>query len=165
MSAQMKPLGTSPITPVNDHNEPELGDQFDVVSALASMLLREIGRIRATVEPEGSFENAIAELASGPNGDGRIDFYKEIERYEIELIKNALELAGGSQKRAAQLLGLNPTTLNAKIKHLGIYRVELIAKHSAAKTAFIFRRKGFRERAMDTPTLTSDSESLGRRGD
>ena len=45
-----------------------------------------------------------------------IDFYDEVRRFEIVLIQRALSLAGGSQKRAALLLGLKPTTLNAKIK-------------------------------------------------
>ena len=45
------------------------------------------------------------------------DFYREIELYEIELIKRALHRVRGCQRRAAELLGMNPTTLNAKIKH------------------------------------------------
>lgn len=40
--------------------------------------------------------------------------------YERNLILAALERSGGSQKRAAQSLGLNATTLNEKIKRLGI---------------------------------------------
>ncbi len=45
-----------------------------------------------------------------------IDFYAEVERFEITLIQFALVQARGSQKRAARLLGLRPTTLNNKIK-------------------------------------------------
>ncbi len=43
-----------------------------------------------------------------------------VSDYERSLILSALEKTGGSQKRAAQLLGLNATTLNEKIKRLGI---------------------------------------------
>ena len=49
-----------------------------------------------------------------------IDLEREISRYEIDLIKRALELTGGHQSRAARLLRMNPTTLNSKIKKYGI---------------------------------------------
>jgi DNA-binding NtrC family response regulator len=49
-----------------------------------------------------------------------IDLEQEISRYEIELIKRALQLTGGHQSRAARLLRMNPTTLNSKIKKYGI---------------------------------------------
>ena len=40
--------------------------------------------------------------------------------YERQLIESALKKAGGVQKQAADLLGLKATTLNEKIKRLGI---------------------------------------------
>jgi DNA-binding NtrC family response regulator len=40
--------------------------------------------------------------------------------YEKRLIESALETAGGVQKRAAELLGIKPTTLNEKIKRYDI---------------------------------------------
>ncbi|MBD3867709.1 MAG: sigma-54-dependent Fis family transcriptional regulator [Acidobacteria bacterium] len=40
--------------------------------------------------------------------------------FESALIRAALEQAGGVQKKAAEILGLKPTTLNEKIKRLGI---------------------------------------------
>jgi transcriptional regulator with PAS, ATPase and Fis domain len=49
--------------------------------------------------------------------DEQFDFYNEVERYEIKLIKSALRITGGSQIKAAKLLKLNATTLNAKIKN------------------------------------------------
>jgi transcriptional regulator with GAF, ATPase, and Fis domain len=49
-----------------------------------------------------------------------IDLYKETCRFEIRLIQKALEETDGNQVRAARLLGLNNTTLNAKIKRYGI---------------------------------------------
>ncbi|MCS6816542.1 MAG: sigma-54 dependent transcriptional regulator [Blastocatellia bacterium] len=45
-----------------------------------------------------------------------ISFYDEVAKFEIRLIRRALELTGGNQSRAARLLGMNPTTLNSKIK-------------------------------------------------
>lgn len=48
------------------------------------------------------------------------DFYQEVSRFEIELIKRALLQTGGHQVRAAKLLNLKVTTLNSKIKHYNI---------------------------------------------
>jgi len=52
-----------------------------------------------------------------------IDFYHEVERYEIELIRSALNQCGGNQTRAAKLLHLKSTTLNAKMKHYGLHPI------------------------------------------
>lgn len=49
-----------------------------------------------------------------------INFYDEIRKYEIDLIRRALKQTGGHQSRAARLLGLNATTLNSKIKSYNI---------------------------------------------
>jgi two-component system response regulator PilR (NtrC family) len=49
-------------------------------------------------------------------------FYDAVARYERGLIESALRQAGGVQKQAAEILGLKPTTLNEKIKRLGIAR-------------------------------------------
>ena len=47
---------------------------------------------------------------------GGICFYEEVTRFEIALIKAALKRTNGHQVRAARLLNLNPSTLNAKIR-------------------------------------------------
>jgi transcriptional regulator with GAF, ATPase, and Fis domain len=47
-------------------------------------------------------------------------FSDEVRQFEISLIRTALGRTSGSQTRAARLLGLKPTTLNAKIKRFGI---------------------------------------------
>ncbi len=49
-----------------------------------------------------------------------VNFYDEVRRFEIDLIRRALEQTGGHQSRAARLLGLNATTLNSKIKTYNI---------------------------------------------
>jgi transcriptional regulator with GAF, ATPase, and Fis domain len=49
-----------------------------------------------------------------------VDFYDEVSRFEIDLIKRALIQTGGHQRRAAKLLNLKITTLNSKIKHYNI---------------------------------------------
>jgi DNA-binding NtrC family response regulator len=55
-----------------------------------------------------------------PSIDNGIDFYDEVTRFEIDLIKRALQHTRGHQGRAARLLNLKITTLNSKIKHYGI---------------------------------------------
>jgi DNA-binding NtrC family response regulator len=49
-----------------------------------------------------------------------IDLSQEVKRFEINLIKLALNQTLGHQARAARLLHINPTTLNSKIKLYGI---------------------------------------------
>ena len=48
--------------------------------------------------------------------DGSIRLCDEVHRFEADLIRSALERTGGSQVQAARLLGVKPTTLNAKLK-------------------------------------------------
>lgn len=50
------------------------------------------------------------------SGSENINYYEEIERFEIELLLLALYRANGNQRRAAQILNINPTTLNTKVK-------------------------------------------------
>lgn len=49
-----------------------------------------------------------------------VNFYDEVKKFEIDLIRRALDQTGGHQSRAARLLGLNATTLNSKIKSYNI---------------------------------------------
>jgi DNA-binding protein Fis len=61
----------------------------------------------------GILERQVTQL---PDLSSGIDFYQEVERFEIDLIQRALELTAGSQRRAASLLGINCNTLSSKIK-------------------------------------------------
>ena len=49
-----------------------------------------------------------------------VNFADEVRRFETDLIRWALMRTGGHQRRAARLLNLKVTTLNAKIKRYGI---------------------------------------------
>jgi DNA-binding NtrC family response regulator len=58
---------------------------------------------------------------STPRNDGRkMGLQEEVQRYEIELIRSALQRTRGNQRRAAKILGVKVTTLNCKIKRFGI---------------------------------------------
>jgi DNA-binding NtrC family response regulator len=45
---------------------------------------------------------------------------ERLRAYERQLIRDALERAGGNQRRAAMILGCLPTTLNEKMRRLGL---------------------------------------------
>jgi len=64
-------------------------------------------------------QDGASNAAVGDIGRG-INFYEEVRRFEIDLIRRALEQTGGHQSRAARLLGMNATTLNSKIKTYNI---------------------------------------------
>ena len=64
----------------------------------------------SVVSQEGASVGAVQDLGRG------INFYDQVRRFEIDLIRRALEHTGGHQSRAARLLGMNATTLNSKIK-------------------------------------------------
>lgn len=49
-----------------------------------------------------------------------INLHDEMRMFEVHLIQSALERTGGHQTRAAQLLGINLTTLHNKLKRLNI---------------------------------------------
>lgn len=52
--------------------------------------------------------------------DPRKNLHDEVMRFELQLIMRAIETCGGNQARAAKLLRVNRTTLNAKIKRYGL---------------------------------------------
>ena len=53
-------------------------------------------------------------------GKPSVDFSEEVRRFETDLIRWALMRTGGHQRRAARILNLKVTTLNAKIKRYHI---------------------------------------------
>jgi len=55
------------------------------------------------------------------NGNGgESDFRAAVDRFQSDLIRDALARSGGNKKEAAEFLGLNRTTLIEKIKKLGL---------------------------------------------
>lgn len=75
--------------------------------------LREL-TLRLLREVQSIGEVHTVDLESG------LDFYSEVSRFEIDLIKRALLQTAGHQGRAAKLLNLKVTTLNSKIKHYNL---------------------------------------------
>lgn len=88
-----------------NHNMPTATKtRLEVLTALSQALLREVEVLRT-------------EKTDTPT---EIDLAKEIETYEADLIRSALMQTGGRQRKAARLLNVKVSTLNAKIKRYGI---------------------------------------------
>jgi transcriptional regulator with GAF, ATPase, and Fis domain len=87
--------------------EPTLHSRLDDLRAMVRSLLTELDSLGLPLELE-------------PEGGLNLD--DELKRYEIGLIRAALDKAGGSQTRAARMLGVKVTTLNTKIKRYQIMR-------------------------------------------
>lgn len=93
----------------------QTNDRLKKMRDLASELLEE----SEALEHEGELAEASVRIATLSTSN-TIDFFEEVRRFEVRLINRALELAGGNQARAAQLLGLGTTTLNYKVKTYGL---------------------------------------------
>lgn len=81
-----------------------------VLKELVSALLHEVEGIEAESESGGR----------GPDLQSGINFHDEVRRFESALIRQALWMTRGHQRRASRLLRIKPTTLNAKIKRYDI---------------------------------------------
>ena len=102
-----------------ENDEPESAMPLEGVSDASSptniAVLRELV-LRLLCEVQSI--NEVSAVTIG----GDFDFYDEVSRFEIDLIRRALLQTGGHQMRAAKLLNLKVTTLNSKIKH---YKISL----------------------------------------
>ena len=109
------------VNDANTHNASELEYHVQQLTLLATALASEIETLEAELTGDRKRNPPIVIDNEG------IDFYREVERYEIELIKSALSQCGGNQTQAARLLQMKSTTLNAKMKHYGLNPVRSIA--------------------------------------
>ncbi|MGZ5437511.1 MAG: helix-turn-helix domain-containing protein [Pyrinomonadaceae bacterium] len=82
-------------------------------------LASELLEVSEALEHEGELAETSATIAT-LSANAAINFFEEVRQFEVRLINRALELAGGNQARAAQLLGLGTTTLNYKVKTYGL---------------------------------------------
>ena len=91
--------------PLEENTQPATRNSVTTLRELVLRLLCEVQSI-----------NEVSALTIGSD----FDFYDEVSRFEIDLIKRALLQTGGHQVKAAKLLNLKVTTLNSKIKHYQI---------------------------------------------
>ena len=83
-------------------------------------VLRGEGEIRVEDLPANLRERPPVALAAPSVPETGLDFREVVDQFESELIRQALEQTQGNKNRAAQLLGLNRTTLLEKIKKKGL---------------------------------------------
>jgi transcriptional regulator with GAF, ATPase, and Fis domain len=92
--------------------------RLNETASISSEAYKRLDTLRALLH---EMENEVEAIGRGrPDLDAPVDFFQEVEQFEIELIRGALKLAHGHQLRASKLLGLKHTTLNSKIKRYGI---------------------------------------------
>jgi DNA-binding NtrC family response regulator len=94
------------------HSSTAMNNRLEALKVLSQSLLREVEALKNNTKSE---REMIEEVK-----DGKIDLEKEVQKYEVELIRCALVRTGGRQRRAAKLLNVKISTLNAKIKRYGI---------------------------------------------
>ena len=116
-----KIAGLSPefLTSIIEYNWPGNVRELENIIERAVVLSRG-DVIDGTLVPEyiGSPQQAAGAAVNIPPGG--INFKNAAANFEAGLIAKALEITGGVQKRAAELLNLKPSTLNEMIKRLGI---------------------------------------------
>lgn len=95
----------SPISGKNPQSPAVMGNRLEALKVLTLSLLREVESLRKE-------KNYTA--------TSKIDFDEEVLLFEKDLIRSALLRTGGNQRRAARLLNIKATTLNAKMKRYGI---------------------------------------------
>jgi DNA-binding NtrC family response regulator len=69
-----------------------------------------------------------------------ISLPEEMRMFEVHLVQSALERTGGHQTKAAQLLGINLTTLHNKLKRLNISPDSIVAAPVLHEDAINFDR-------------------------
>ncbi|HEX6124997.1 MAG TPA: helix-turn-helix domain-containing protein [Pyrinomonadaceae bacterium] len=82
--------------------------RIEALRSLVLIFLREVDSLKKVIGPRPR-----------KKGDP-IDLDKEMDAFEASLIRNALIKCKGNQRDASKLLNIKPTTLNAKMKRLGI---------------------------------------------
>jgi len=84
-------------------------EQIESIKSITNLLLRKIEAL----------ERELPEVAMEPFKKGS-NLYDVITSFEKKLIRDALRATNWSQTRAAQILGVKVTTLNAKMKRYEI---------------------------------------------
>ena len=101
----------------------------------ASVRLKTLRELALALLQEVDSLKGHGTLESRPN----VDFMEEVRRFETDLIRWALMRTGGHQRRAARMLNLKVTTLNAKIKR---YRIQPHAAPAASANVVGLYRDG-----------------------
>ena len=85
----------------------------------------------------------IASEFSNEKFPAGFNLQEQVRQYERNLIEKALAAASGHQRRAARVLGIRPTTLNEKMKRLGLRRDTMPQPEPVALPSFADPRTRF----------------------
>ncbi len=97
----------------NPQFEVAIENRLNTLREVALALLSEVDSLRS---------------AQAPRPDRSVRLQDEVQRFEIDLIRSALERTNGNQTHAAELLGVKLTTLNTKIKR---YKISFVGPAEA----------------------------------
>ena len=109
------PLSSDSVSAVIRLPEASLDNRIETLRELASTLVEKLESLQS---------------ARPGRGESSVKLCDEVQRFEIDLIRSALDRTGGNQVRAARLLGVKPTTLNAKLKR---YKISFISRAGKAE--------------------------------
>lgn len=98
---------------IRSHN-PAVDLKIAILSKLAATIQQEVDALGEYMKTHSV---ALKEKVDSSEG---INLAQELRSLEIEIIMYALNCTRGRQTEAARLLGVKPTTLNAKLKKFGI---------------------------------------------
>jgi transcriptional regulator with GAF, ATPase, and Fis domain len=90
-------------------------DTFPDIETIKTEVMRSIARIL-----DFNADNYLSVLDF--HAKRGVNFYDEVMKFEIELLRQALAKVGGNQRAAARLLTMKTTTLNSKVK---LYRLNV----------------------------------------
>jgi len=106
--AELKPRTDYALIETDITDLAQAASRIDALRSLILIFLREVDSLKKIVGPR-----------SRKKGDP-IKLDNEMDAFEASLIRDALFKSKGNQRDASRLLGIKPTTLNAKMKRLGI---------------------------------------------
>lgn len=141
----------------SSYGDAALGSNIEALKKLALALLSEV--------------QALGNIHF-PDVRRGVNFYQEVQRFEMALIQHALERTGGHQSRAARLLGLRVSTLNSMMKRYNISPDDFIPGRSSLdavgqqypRTSPDTPVKGYRGEANQAPReLKKASRSLAKK--
>ena len=120
LAAQVSPdlNGTKVNGRENERNSVGKNDTSDLETLKAEVLKSMALALESKAEDPAGFLDLDVKLG--------LNFYEEVTKFEIKLLKQALTFSNGNQRAAAQLLRLKTTTLNTKVK---LYQLDLTANN------------------------------------
>lgn len=107
-----------------------INDQIAMLEERIQRVLRELKLLQEVIEIIKAYEALGTDRAATPP----ITLRDMVNRFEISLLRRALERTAGNQIRAAKSLGLNVTTLNSMIKRYQINPLDYSATADSRKT-------------------------------